>query len=308
MPEDVQYEMIHTVPGLENAVIVRNAYAIEYDCINAIQLKSTLEFKNIKGLFAGGQINGSSGYEEAAAQGIVAGINAAMYVKNEEPLVLQRSESYIGVLIDDLVTKETSEPYRMMTSRAEYRLILRQDNADLRLTKYGYRVGLIDKARMDKVTLKEKLIAEEIERVKAVNIGTNETVQKLVTSFGSTELTTGVTLAELIKRPELTYDDLAPIDPQRPELAWDVREQVNINLKYEGYIDRQMRQVEHFKKLENRIIPESIDYMQISGLRKEAMQKLDKFRPRSIGQASRISGVSPADISVLLVCLASKPR
>jgi tRNA uridine 5-carboxymethylaminomethyl modification enzyme len=308
MPEDVQYEMIHTVPGLENAVIVRNAYAIEYDCINAIQLKSTLEFKNIKGLFAGGQINGSSGYEEAAAQGIVAGINAAMYVKNEEPLVLQRSESYIGVLIDDLVTKETSEPYRMMTSRAEYRLILRQDNADLRLTKYGYRVGLIDEARMDKVTLKEKLIAEEIERVKAVNIGTNETVQKLVTSFGSTELTTGVTLAELIKRPELTYDDLASIDPQRPELAWDVREQVNINLKYEGYIDRQMRQVEHFKKLENRIIPESIDYMQISGLRKEAMQKLDKFKPRSIGQASRISGVSPADISVILVYLESVRR
>jgi tRNA uridine 5-carboxymethylaminomethyl modification enzyme len=304
MPEDVQYEMIHTVPGLENAVIVRNAYAIEYDCINAIQLKSTLEFKDIKGLFAGGQINGSSGYEEAAAQGIVAGINAAMYVKNEEPLVLQRSESYIGVLIDDLVTKETSEPYRMMTSRAEYRLILRQDNADLRLTKYGYRVGLIDEARMDKVTLKEKLIAEETERVKNVNIGTNEAVQKLVTSFGSTELTTGVTLAELIKRPELTYDDLAPIDPSRPELAWDVREQVNINLKYEGYIDRQMRQVEHFKKLENRIIPESIDYMQISGLRKEAMQKLDKFRPRSIGQASRISGVSPADISVLMVWLA----
>ena len=308
MPEDVQYSMIHTVPGLENAVIVRNAYAIEYDCINAIQLKSSLEFKNISGLFSGGQINGSSGYEEAAAQGIIAGINAAMYVKNEEPLILQRSESYIGVLIDDLVTKETAEPYRMMTSRAEYRLILRQDNADLRLTKYGYRVGLIDEKRMNGVINKEKQIEEEIERVKSVNIGTNEAVQKLVTQYGSTELTTGVTLAELIKRPELTYDILAPIDPHRPELAWDVREQVNINLKYEGYIDRQLRQVEHFKKLENKIIPDTIDYMQISGLRKEAMQKLDKFKPHSIGQASRISGVSPADISVLLVYMESIRR
>mgnify|MGYP002765536865 FL=1 len=308
MPEDVQYSMIHTVPGLENAVIVRNAYAIEYDCINAIQLKSSLEFKNISGLFSGGQINGSSGYEEAAAQGIIAGINAAMYVKNEEPLILQRSESYIGVLIDDLVTKETAEPYRMMTSRAEYRLILRQDNADLRLTKYGYRVGLIDEKRMNGVINKEKQIEEEIERVKSVNIGTNEAVQKLVTQYGSTELTTGVTLAELIKRPELTYDILAPIDPHRPELAWDVREQVNINLKYEGYIDRQLRQVEHFKKLENKIIPDTIDYMQISGLRKEAMQKLDKFKPHSIGQASRISGVSPADISVLLVYMESMRR
>lgn len=308
MPEDVQYSMIHTVPGLENAVIVRNAYAIEYDCINAIQLKSSLEFKNISGLFSGGQINGSSGYEEAAAQGIIVGINAAMYVKNEEPLILQRSESYIGVLIDDLVTKETAEPYRMMTSRAEYRLILRQDNADLRLTKYGYRVGLIDEKRMNGVINKEKQIEEEIERVKSVNIGTNEAVQKLVTQYGSTELTTGVTLAELIKRPELTYDILAPIDPHRPELAWDVREQVNINLKYEGYIDRQLRQVEHFKKLENKIIPDTIDYMQISGLRKEAMQKLDKFKPHSIGQASRISGVSPADISVLLVYMESMRR
>lgn len=308
MPEDVQYAMIHTVPGLENAVIVRNAYAIEYDCINAIQLKSSLEFKNISGLFSGGQINGSSGYEEAAAQGIIAGINAAMYVKNEEPLILQRSESYIGVLIDDLVTKETAEPYRMMTSRAEYRLILRQDNADLRLTKYGYRVGLIDEERMNGVINKEKQIEEEIERVKGVNIGTNEIVQNLVTQYGSTELTTGVTLAELIKRPELTYDILAPIDPHRPELAWDVREQVNINLKYEGYIDRQLRQVEHFKKLENKIIPDTIDYMQISGLRKEAMQKLDKFKPHSIGQASRISGVSPADISVLLVYMESMRR
>lgn len=308
MPEDVQYEMIRTVPGLENAVIIRNAYAIEYDCINAIQLKSSLEFKNIKGLFSGGQINGSSGYEEAAAQGLIAGINAAKYVREEEALILQRSESYIGVLIDDLVTKETFEPYRMMTSRAEYRLILRQDNADLRLTKYGYEVGLIDEDRMNYVIEKERLIEEEVERVKNVNIGTNDTVQNLVTQYGSTPLTTGVTLAELVKRPELTYDALEPIDPKRPQLSWDVREQVNINLKYEGYIDRQLRQVEHFKKLENKIIPETIDYLSISGLRKEAMQKLDKFKPRSIGQASRISGVSPADISVLLVYMESMRR
>lgn len=308
MPEDVQYAMIHTVPGLENARIVRNAYAIEYDCINAVQLKSSLEFKSIHGLFSGGQINGSSGYEEAAAQGLVAGINAAMYVKKDEPLIMSRSDSYIGVLIDDLVTKETAEPYRMMTSRAEYRLILRQDNADLRLTKYGHRVGLIDDERMNHVLLKEKQIAEEIERVKGVNIGTGDNVQKLVTEYGSTELSTGVTLAELIKRPELSYEILAPLDPARSELAWDVKEQVNINLKYEGYIDRQLRQVEHFKKLENKIIPDSLDYNSISGLRKEAMQKLDRFKPRSIGQASRISGVSPADISVLLVYMESLRR
>ena len=308
MPEDVQYAMYKTVPGLEHVRIVRNAYAIEYDCINAIQLKSSLEFKKIKGLFAGGQFNGSSGYEEAAAQGIIAGINAAQYVKGKEPLILDRSESYIGVLIDDLVTKESFEPYRMMTSRAEYRLILRQDNADIRLTKYGHDIGLISDERYERLQNKIKLIDEEIERVKGVNIGTNEQVQKLLLENGSTELLTGVTLAELIKRPELSYELLAPIDKHRPELPLDVRQQVNINLKYEGYISRQLRQVEHFKKLENKIIPEGLDYYEINGLRKEAMQKLDKFNPRSIGQASRISGVSPADISVLLVYLESYKR
>lgn len=301
MPEDVQYAMYKSVPGLENVRIVRNAYAIEYDCISAVQLKASLEFKKIKGLFAGGQFNGSSGYEEAAAQGIIAGINAAMYIKNKEPLILDRSESYIGVLIDDLVTKESFEPYRMMTSRAEYRLILRQDNADLRLTKYGYQVGLIDEERMNQVNEKERLIKEEIERVKTVNIGTGKEVQDILEQNGSTQLKTGVTLAELIKRPELSYQILAPVDKHRPELREDIKEQVNINLKYEGYIERQLRQVEHFKKLENKLIPDSIDYLEITGLRKEAMQKLDKFKPRSIGQASRISGVSPADISVLLV-------
>ena len=308
MPEDVQYAMYKTVQGLEHVRIVRNAYAIEYDCINAIQLKSSLEFKKIKGLFAGGQFNGSSGYEEAAAQGIIAGINAAQYVKGKEPLILDRSESYIGVLIDDLVTKESFEPYRMMTSRAEYRLLLRQDNADIRLTKYGHDIGLISDERYERLQNKIKLIDEEIERVKGVNIGTNEQVQKLLLENGSTELLTGVTLAELIKRPELSYELLAPIDKHRPELPWDVRQQVNINLKYEGYISRQLRQVEHFKKLENKIIPEGLDYYEINGLRKEAMQKLDKFNPRSIGQASRISGVSPADISVLLVYLESYRR
>ncbi len=301
MPEDVQYAMYKTVPGLENVKIVRNAYAIEYDCINAVQLKSSLEFKNIKGLFSGGQFNGSSGYEEAAAQGLVAGINAAMYVKGKEPMILDRSESYIGVLIDDLVTKETTEPYRMMTSRAEYRLILRQDNADLRLTKRGYEVGLVSEERMEGVREKERLIKEEIERVSGVNIGTGDEVQAVMEQYGSTPLKTGATLAELIKRPELTYQCLAPIDKYRPQLREDIQEQVNINLKYEGYIERQLRQVEHFKKLENKLIPENIDYTKINGLRKEATQKLCKFNPRSIGQASRISGVSPADISVLLV-------
>ena len=301
MPEDVQYAMYRTVPGLEHVKIVRNAYAIEYDCISAVQLKSSLEFKKIRGLFAGGQFNGSSGYEEAAAQGIVAGINAAQYVKGKEPFILDRSEAYIGVLIDDLVTKESTEPYRMMTSRAEYRLLLRQDNADLRLTKRGYEVGLISKERYEGVLEKERLIAEEIERVKSVNIGTGAQVQELMQQYGSTELKTGATLAELIKRPELSYQALAPLDPHRPQLREDIAEQVNINLKYEGYIERQLRQVEHFKKLEKRIIPETMDYTAINGLRVEAMQKLEKFRPHSIGQASRISGVSPADISVLLV-------
>ena len=301
LPEDVQHEMYHTVAGLEHAKIVRNAYAIEYDCINPRQLDASLEFKNIRGLFSGGQFNGSSGYEEAAAQGIVAGINAAQYVKGKEPFILDRSEAYIGVLIDDLVTKESTEPYRMMTSRAEYRLLLRQDNADLRLTKRGYEVGLISKERYEGVLEKERLIAEEIERVKSVNIGTGAQVQELMQQYGSTELKTGATLAELIKRPELSYQALAPLDTHRPQLREDIAEQVNINLKYEGYIERQLRQVEHFKKLEKRIIPETMDYTAINGLRVEAMQKLEKFRPHSIGQASRISGVSPADISVLLV-------
>lgn len=301
LPEDVQYDMYRSVPGLEHAKIVRNAYAIEYDCINPRQLMPTLEFKNIKNLFSGGQFNGSSGYEEAAAQGIVAGINAAQYVKGKEPFILDRSEAYIGVLIDDLVTKESTEPYRMMTSRAEYRLLLRQDNADLRLTKRGYEVGLISKERYEGVLEKERLIAEEIERVKSVNIGTGAQVQELMQQYGSTELKTGATLAELIKRPELSYQALAPLDTHRPQLREDIAEQVNINLKYEGYIERQLRQVEHFKKLEKRIIPETMDYTAINGLRVEAMQKLEKFRPHSIGQASRISGVSPADISVLLV-------
>lgn len=308
LPEDVQYAMYRTVKGLENVKIVRNAYAIEYDCINPMQLKPTLEFKKIKGLFSGGQFNGSSGYEEAAAQGILAGINAGLSVKGEEQVILDRSQAYLGVLVDDLVTKENHEPYRMMTSRAEYRLILRQDNADIRLSKYGYEVGLISKERYDKLQLKIKLIDEEIQRVKAVNIGTSSNVQDLLRENGSTELLTGVTLAELIKRPELSYEVLAPIDKDRTELPWDVKEQVNINLKYEGYISRQMRQVEHFKKLEKKIIPDGLDYYAINGLRKEAMQKLDKFNPRSIGQASRISGVSPADISVLLVYLESYRR
>ena len=301
LPEDVQYEMYHTVPGLEHAKIVRNAYAIEYDCINPNQLLPTLEFKNIKGLFSGGQFNGSSGYEEAAAQGIVAGINAALYVKEKEQLVLHRSESYIGVLIDDLVTKENHEPYRMMTSRAEYRLLLRQDNADLRLSKYGYHVGLISQERYDWVVKKEKLIQDEINRVESVTIGAKENVQKLLEEYGSTPLNTGTRLTELIRRPELDYEKLAPIDEGRPELPEEVQEQVNINIKYDGYIKRQIKQVEHFKKLENKKIPDDFDYDAVDSLRIEARQKLKLYRPVSIGQASRISGVSPADITMLLV-------
>lgn len=303
MPEDVQYQMYRSVPGLENARIVRNAYAIEYDCINPMQLKPSLEFKKVEGLFAGGQFNGSSGYEEAAAQGLIAGINASMKLLGREPLILDRSEAYIGVLIDDLVTKETHEPYRMMTSRAEYRLLLRQDNADIRLTRKGFEVGLIDEERYRKLIKKEEQIRTEIERLEKTNIGANKEVQELLMENSSSQLNTAATLAELIRRPELEYEKLALIDKQRPELSDDVIEQVNINIKYDGYISRQLRQVDQFKKLENKHIPESIDYMVVPSLRIEARQKLEKFRPISIGQASRISGVSPADISVLLVYL-----
>ena len=303
LPEDVQYAMYRSVPGLEHAKIVRNAYAIEYDCIDARQLKSTLEFKNIEGLFSGGQFNGSSGYEEAAAQGLIAGINAARKLQGKEGIIIDRSQGYIGVLIDDLVTKESHEPYRMMTSRAEYRLLLRQDNADLRLTKTGYEVGLIDEERYQNLLRKEQMIDAEIERVEHTNIGTSEKVQKVLESFGSTPLNSGTTLAELIRRPELSYEKLADIDEKRPELPCDVEEQVNINIKYDGYIKRQMRQVEQFKKLENKKIPDDINYDDIQSLRIEAKQKLNAIRPASIGQASRISGVSPADVSVLLVYL-----
>ena len=303
LPEDVQYAMYRTLPGLENAKIVRNAYAIEYDCINANQLYATLEFKKIHGLFSGGQFNGSSGYEEAACQGLIAGINAAMKILGKEPLILDRSEAYAGVLIDDLVTKETREPYRMMTSRAEYRLILRQDNADLRLTKKGYEIGLISQERYDWVCKKEQLIKLEIERVNQVKIGANKKVQELLESYGSIPLSNGITLTELIRRPELDYEKLAPIDPERPDLPYDVTEQVNILIKYDGYIKRQIKQVEQFKKLEKKKLPTNFDYNEISGLRIEAQQKLNQFQPLNIGQASRISGVSPADTSVLLVYL-----
>lgn len=303
LPEDVQVAMYRSVKGMENARIVRNAYAIEYDCINPMQLKASLEFKKISGLFSGGQFNGSSGYEEAAAQGLIAGINAARKLQGKEPLILDRSEAYIGVLIDDLVTKETHEPYRMMTSRAEYRLILRQDNADLRLTKYGYEVGLISEERYRKLEEKRAQIAAEIQRAKDTPIGANEKVQNLLTSLNSTPLKSGSTLAELITRPELTYDMLAPIDKNRPELSSDVTEQVEIELKYEGYIKRQMSQVAQFKKMEHKRIPADIDYDAIPSIRIEARQKLKQVRPENVGQASRISGVSPADISVLLVYL-----
>ncbi len=303
LPEDVQYAMYRSVPGLEHAKIVRNAYAIEYDCIDARQLKPTLEFKSIDGLFSGGQFNGSSGYEEAAAQGLIAGINVARKLQGKEGIIIDRSQGYIGVLIDDLVTKESHEPYRMMTSRAEYRLLLRQDNADLRLTKIGYEVGLIDEERYQNLLEKERMIKDEIDRVEHTNIGTSGEVQEVLKSWGSTPLNSGTTLAELIRRPELSYEKLADIDEQRPELPYDVEEQVNINIKYDGYIKRQMRQVEQFKKLENKKIPEDINYDEIKSLRIEAKQKLNAIRPASIGQASRISGVSPADVSVLLVYL-----
>lgn len=303
LPEDVQHDMYHSVPGLEHAKIVRNAYAIEYDCINPRQLQATLEFKNIKNLFSGGQFNGSSGYEEAAAQGLIAGINAALKVKGKDLLVLDRSEAYIGVLIDDLVTKENHEPYRMMTSRAEYRLLLRQDNADIRLRKKGYEVGLISEEQYQNLLEKERLIEEEIKRVEKTFVGTTPQVQELLTEHNSTPLTSGSTLGELIRRPELTYEVLAPIDPERPELRVDIQEQVNIYIKYEGYIKRQLKQVEQFKKLEKKQIPADINYDEVKSLRIEAVQKLKLYQPLNIGQASRIAGVSPADVSVLLVYL-----
>ena len=301
LPEDVQYAMYRSVPGLEHAKIVRNAYAIEYDCINPRQLYPTLEFKKIKGLFSGGQFNGSSGYEEAACQGLIAGINAARKCLGKDPVILDRSQAYIGVLIDDLVTKENHEPYRMMTSRAEYRLLLRQDNADMRLTPIGHEIGLIDDERYDKFLLKKEQIEKEIERLKHVNIGANKTVQELLESLGSTKLNSGSTLEELIKRPELNYECLAPIDPDREPLDDDVAEQININIKYEGYIKRQLQQVEQFKKMENKLIPDTINYDEVHNLRTEAVQKLKAVHPHSVGQASRISGVSPSDISVLMI-------
>ena len=303
LPEDVQYEMYHTVPGLEHAQIVRNAYAIEYDCIDSLECKPSLELKKIEGLYSAGQANGCSGYEEAAAQGLIAGINAARKLQGKEPIIIDRSQAYIGVLIDDLVTKGTNEPYRMMTSRAEYRLLLRQDNADLRLTPLGYEIGLIDKERYESLLEKQEMIEKEIKRIKETSVGGTEKVQSLLRQYGSTALQSGITLAELVRRPELNYDLLVSIDEARPDLPKDVCEQVNINVKYEGYIDRQWKQVQQFKKLEKKKIPQAFDYTQVNSLRKEAIQKLSDIRPESVGQAARISGVSPADISVLLVYL-----
>ncbi len=301
LPEDVQYAMYRTVPGLEKVKIVRNAYAIEYDCINALQLKPTLEFKKISGLFAGGQFNGSSGYEEAAVQGFMAGVNAVMKIRGQEAVVLDRSQAYIGVLIDDLVTKENHEPYRMMTSRAEYRLLLRQDNADIRLRKIGHEIGLVSDEEYKHLLKKMDDIQSEIKRLEKTVIGVSDRVQMFLEKYGSTLLKSGITLAELVKRPELDYDKLAELDEGRPELPDDVREQVNIEIKYEGYIKRQMQQVAQFKKLEDKKLPEDFDYSEVNSLRREAVQKLNKVQPATIGQASRISGVSPADISVLLV-------
>jgi len=303
LPEEVQVQMYRTVPGLENCRIMRTAYAIEYDCIDATQLKLSLEFKNIHGLFGAGQFNGSSGYEEAAAQGLIGGINAAQYVKGEKPLILDRSEAYIGVLIDDLVTRGSKEPYRMMTSRAEYRLLLRQDNADERLTEKAYNIGLISEERYNKFLEKEHLISEEIERVENVHITPKENVLELLDKYNSTRIKSGVRLSDLIKRPELDYFKLAEIDTERPELAYAVQEEVNIKIKYEGYIKQQMNQVNQFKKMENKLLPADIDYNEIKNLRIEATQKLNAIRPASIGQASRITGVSPADITVLLIYL-----
>ena len=306
LPEDVQLAMYRTVPGLENCKIVRNAYAIEYDCINAIELYPTLEFKNVSGLFSGGQLNGSSGYEEAAAQGLVAGINASLFVKGKEQIVIDRSQGYIGVLIDDLVTKETFEPYRMMTSRSEYRLLLRQDNADLRLREIGHQVGLISDEQYEALLLKKNQIESEIERLKNTPIGANKRTQEFLESHNSSTLKTGSNLAEILCRPEITYEILADLDEKREPLPADVIEQVEIEIKYEGYIKRQISQVNQYKKMENKLIPADIDYDDVSSLRKEARQKLKQLKPINVGQASRISGVSPADISVLLVYLEHK--
>lgn len=301
LPEDVQIEMYRTVPGLENCEMTRTAYAIEYDCIDATQLKLSLEFKDIHGLFSAGQFNGSSGYEEAAAQGLIGGINAVQYIKGESPLILQRSDAYIGVLIDDLITKGSKEPYRMMTSRAEHRLLLRQDNADQRLTPMGYKIGMVSKERYEALLQKQEKTAEEIQRVSSIIIKPTEQVQEFLKENHSTPIKSGVRLSELLKRPELNYDKLKALDPERPELAVDVQEQVNIQIKYEGYIRQQLKQVEQFKKLENKLLPDNIQYEEIKGLRIEAQQKLSAIRPVSIGHASRITGVSPADISVLLI-------
>ena len=322
LPEDVQYEMIHTVPGLEHVAIVRNAYAIEYDCIDATNLKANLEFKDMEGLFSAGQINGSSGYEEAAAQGIMAGINAARKLQNKPPVILNRSQAYIGVLIDDLVTKETQEPYRMMTSRAEYRLLLRQDNADLRLTDIGHEIGLIDDVRYAAFNEKRRQIESEIARMNEIKVGANKKIQEFLQSKGSSSLGTAASLAELIRRPELSYEMIEPLDTGRQEayhmlfgktdvkdpivLDPDIREQINIAIKYDGYISRQKQQVEHFLKMEKKHIPDDINYDDVANLRKEARQKLNAIRPASLGQASRISGVSPADVSVLMIYLETK--
>ncbi|MDP4091933.1 MAG: tRNA uridine-5-carboxymethylaminomethyl(34) synthesis enzyme MnmG [Bacillota bacterium] len=308
LPEDVQIEMMKTLPGLENVAVMRSAYAIEYDCINPTQLKLSLEFRKVEGLFSGGQINGSSGYEEAAAQGLMAGINAALKVLGKEPLVLDRSQAYIGVLIDDLVTKGTREPYRMMTSRAEYRLLLRQDNADLRLTPIGYETGLISEERYNNFNIKRNQIEEEIKRLEMTVAAPTEQVNEFLAKRDSSEIRTGIKFIELLRRPEISYEGLGEIDKDRPELSYAVREQVSIAVKYEGYIKRQMQQVEQFKKLENRKLPVDVDYSQVHGLSNEARQKLNQLKPESVGQASRISGVSPADISVLLIFLEQNRR
>lgn len=305
LPEDVQFRMYRSVPGLENAHIVRNGYAIEYDCINPLQLKQSLEFKKVSGLFAAGQINGSSGYEEAAAQGIVAGINSVMYIKGEKPVIIDRSQGYIGVLIDDLVTKGTNEPYRMMTSRAEYRLLLRQDNADQRMTPLGYKLGLISEERYQKYLTKISMIEDEVNRIKEVYVSPSDEVNDIMKSYNTTPITTGISLEELIRRPELDYNKTASFDKKRKPLDSDITEQVENMIKYEGYIARQIKQVEQYKKMEGKLIPEDIDYNNVGNLRLEAIQKLNQVRPSSIGQASRISGVSPADISVLLVYVKS---